>query len=71
MKKQFYLSGQVLGYPADPRVPHGSSVMRNFVLLNLKDGVQPAVNESSCVSSYQAANFTSLAINISSRKEFH
>ena len=71
MKKQFYLSGQVQGYPADPRVAHGSSVMRNFVLLNLKDGVQPAVNEASCVSSDQAANFTSLAINISSRKEFH
>ncbi len=78
--------------------------MRTFVLLNLKDGVQSAVNEAwgreetleehkafvrvrkhlgqesltedaltevSCVSSDQAAYVTSLAINSSSRKEFH
>ena len=38
--------------------------MRNFVLLNLKDGVQPAVNEASCVSSDQAAYFTSLKLPI-------
>ncbi len=78
--------------------------MRTFVLLNLKDGVQPAVNEAwgreetleeykafvrarkhlsqknltedtltevSFVGSDQEAYVTSLAMNISSGKEFH
>ena len=78
--------------------------MRTFVLLNLKDGVQPAMNEArarkgtlqeykasvrarkhlrqksltedtptevSFMGSDRSANVTSLAINISSGKEFH